>query len=266
MKKAINSWSFFEGNEIDKMKLAKKLGFYGYEPAFNLDGFLSCESSDVQISEIKKAAEDIGITLTSLASGLYWHYSFTSNDGQLREKAKDIAKRQLNAAAVLKVDTILVVPGVVNGNVSYDVAYDRALEEISLLKTDAEQLKINIGIENVWNKFLLSPLEMRDFIDMINSEYVGVYFDIGNVLINGYPEQWIDILGKRIRKLHVKDYKNTVTNESGFVSLLDGNVDFTAVMNSIHKVGLDGYMIAEISTKNEDEIKKISLAFDKFLN
>lgn len=255
MKKGINIWSFPEGMKIvDCMKLAKQAGFDGIELALNETGELGLESTDEEILGYKKAAEEIGIELTSLATGLYWTYSLTSNNPEIREKAKSILKKQIDAAALLGVDTILVVPGAISGLgftpeseiVEYDVAYERALEVMKEFAPYAETKKVNIGIENVWNKFLLSPLEMRDFIDKVGSDYVGSYFDVGNVIYSGYPEHWIKILGKRIKKVHFKDFRRDVGTLGGFVDLLAGDVNYPAVVKALENVGYDCFVIAEM--------------------
>jgi len=155
---------------------------------------------------------------------------------------------------LLGVDTILVVPGAISGLgptpedeiVEYDVAYDRALQLMKELAPYAEEKKVCIGIENVWNKFLLSPLEMRDFIDKVGSDYVGSYFDVGNVIYSGYPEHWIKILGKRIRKVHFKDFRRDVGTLAGFVDLLAGDVNYPAVVKALKNVGYDSFVIAEM--------------------
>jgi hexulose-6-phosphate isomerase len=193
------------------------------------------------------------VELPSLATGLYWSYSLTSNDSAVRQKARDIALRQLETAAVLGADTILVVPGAVGVDfipnhpvVDYAAAYDRSLEALTALKGRAEALRIHIGLENVWNKFLLSPLEMRDFIDRIDSPYMGAYLDVGNVIPTGYPEHWTAILNHRIRKVHFKDFRRAVGTLPGFVDLLAGDVNYPAVMAALGKAGYDGYVIAEM--------------------
>jgi hexulose-6-phosphate isomerase len=147
---------------------------------------------------------------------------------------------------VLGVDTILVVPGLVTPEVGYVEAYERAAEALNELKDDAKKYGVCIGVENVWNKMLVSPLEMAKFIDDINSEYVQAYFDIGNVLLFSYPEHWIRALGSRIRKVHVKDFRTNCGNFDGFVDLLCGDVNFPAVTKALDEVGYDGYVIAEI--------------------
>ena len=159
----------------------------------------------------------------------------------------------LEVASWLKVNTILVVPGAVDvifdptrPVVSYEVVYQRAQESLKKLVPLAEKFKVNIAIENVWNKFLLSPLEMRHFVDEFDSEYLGVYFDVGNVILYGYPEQWIKILGKRIKKVHFKDFKREIGTLAGFVNLLYGDVNWPAVIKALQDVQYDDYVIAEL--------------------
>lgn len=254
MKKGISIWSFPAEMSINEcIKLAKKAGFDSIELALNETGSLGLESSDDEIRSYREAADKEGIEISSLATGLYWDYSMTSNNPEKREKAKKIAIKEIDAAAVLGVDTVLVVPGAVGVDfipgceiVEYDVAYDRATEAIKELSKHAETKKVCIGIENVWNKFLLSPLEMRNFIDSIGSGYVGAYLDVGNVIANGYAEHWVKILGKRIKKVHFKDYRKDVGSVAGFVDLLSGDVNYPAVIEELKKVGYNGYVTAEM--------------------
>ena len=253
MKKAISIWSFGDKPVKESMALAKEVGFDGIELALDETGPTGLDASPEYWAELKAYAKEIGIALPSVASGLYWSYPFTSDDEAIREKGIRIAEKQLEMAKALGADTILIVPGAVGvsfvpdfATVSYDVAYDRALAAFMRLKEKAEALQVHIGVENVWNQFLLSPLEMRDFVDKINSPYVGVYFDVGNVLATGYPEQWISILGKRIRKVHFKDYKINPGGINGFVDLLAGDVNWPAVMEVFKKVGYDDWAIAEM--------------------
>lgn len=255
MKKGINIWSFPVGTTIEQaMRTAKYYGYEGIELSLDEKGQLSLQSSDDDILAIRGLAEEIGIEVCSLATGLYWKYSFTSDDPEVCDKAKNITRFQLHAAKLLKAGTILVVPGCVGTGfaseckiVSYDVAYERALKALSELATDAEKEGIVIAVENVWNKFLLSPLEMRDFLDKINSKWVKMYLDTGNVVLIGYPEQWVKILGTRIACVHVKDFSAAVGNINGFVSLLCGDVNFDAVTDALREVGYNGYLIAEMN-------------------
>ena len=276
MKKGINIWSFPAGSTKDSLVLAKAAGFEGVELALNAEGELSMTSSEKEILAVKKIADDLGLSLYSLSSGLCWDYRLSDDDAAMRQKAKDMIKRQLDTAKLLGADTILVIPGVVNVSfshpevkVAYDVVYERALEGIGELSAYAEALKVNIGLENVWNKFLLSPMEMRDFIDKIGSEYVGSYLDIGNTLYCSYPEDWVRILGKRIKKVHFKDYRMEAGGLHGFVDLLAGDVNYPEVVNALDEIGYDGWVSAEMipGYKNYPEtiIYNTSNAMDKIL-
>lgn len=253
MKKGISIWSFAEPDLKKCFELAKDAGFDGVEVALDEKGLISLESTKEDIDKVKAMAAEAGIELYSVATGLYWSYNYTSAKEENRIKAKEITKKQLQVAAWLGCDTILVVPGAVNvafepGSeiVDYDVAYDRALEALKELAPVAEELKVSIAIENVWNKFLLSPLEMRDFIDKIGSPFVGSYFDVGNVVYCGYPQHWIKILGDRIKKVHFKDYRYSVGSLDGFVDLLAGDVDYIGVMAEFEKIGYDNWVTAEM--------------------
>lgn len=253
MRKGISIWSFAETDLKKCFELAKDAGFDGVEVALDEKGPVSLESTKEDILKVKEMAKEVGIELYSVASGLYWTYNYTSENPENREKAKEITKKQLQVASWLGCDTILVVPGAVNvvfdpdsEIVDYDVAYERALVALKEVAPIAEELKVSIGVENVWNKFLLSPLEMRDFIDAVGSDFVGSYFDVGNVLFSGYPEQWVKILGKRIKKVHFKDYRKSVGGLDGFVDILAGDVDYKAVKSALDKVGYDNWVTAEM--------------------
>ena len=276
MKKGINIWSFPAGTVKDNLTLAKNAGFEGVELAIGEAGELTPESTDEQIKEVKKIADSLGLSLYSLSSGLCWDYRLSDDSKAVREKAKDIIKKQIYTAEALGADTVLVIPGAVNVSfsmpevkVAYDVVYERAIEGLTELKEYAEQAKINIGLENVWNKFLLSPMEMRDFIDKLDSPYVGSYFDVGNTLYAGYPEDWIRILGKRIKKVHFKDYRVNVGSFDGFVDLLAGDVNYPEVVKALSLVGYDGWVSAEMIPNykyhTEAIIYNTSYAMDKIL-
>lgn len=254
MKKGINIWSFPEGMAIAECaRTAKAAGFDGIELSLNETGELGLQTGEKEALKLKALIHDTGLEIAGLATGLYWSYAMTSESAANRTKAVDICKKQLELAAVLGADTILVIPGAVGVDfipgcevVSYDKAYDRALEAISALAAEAEQAGVSIGIENVWNKFLLSPLEMRTFIDAAGSDYVGSYLDVGNVVHSGYPEQWISILGHRIKKVHFKDYRRDAGGLHGFVDLLAGDVNYPAVVEALREIGYDSYVTGEM--------------------
>jgi L-ribulose-5-phosphate 3-epimerase len=252
MKKGISIWAFTEPSLEKCFALAKKYGYDGVELALAETGDVNLSSTKEDMDKIKSMAEKYELELYSIATGLYWSYSLTANDATVRDKAEAIVRKQVDVASWLGCDTILVIPGMVAGLapggevVPYDVVYERALAAIKRLAPYAEERKVVIGLENVWNKFLLSPTEMRDFIDEVNNPYVGAYFDVGNVIINGYPEQWIKILGNRIAKVHFKDYRRSVGTLDGFVDILSGDVDYPAVMKALSDIGYDDWATAEV--------------------
>ncbi len=274
MKKGISIWAFPNQEPRDCFRMAKRFGYDGIELSFDESGPISPQSAETELMEIRKAAESHGLSLYSLASGLYWSISLTAEDPAERERAEQLVRKQLDAAAALGCDTILILPGMVSGLgaadpvVPYEIVYERAQAALSRLAEYAEKKRVTIGIENVWNKFLLSPMEMRDFIDRIGSQRVAAYFDVGNVVRDGYPEQWIRILGHRIAKVHFKDYKRAIGTISGFVELLAGDVDFAAVMRALREVGYDGWVTAEVFPSNSDFeafLRKTSEAMDCIL-
>lgn len=266
MKKGLNQCSALpQGlSRREQFERTKKAGFEGIE--FDITEPLKT----VEINEIKDLAGEFELPVTSLMSSLSWQYHLTSNDVNDREQAKEIVKNLIYTAKELEADTVLLVPGVVDENVTYTEAYNNALNSLMELKPYIEEMKVDVGIENVWNKFLTSAFEMRDFIDKIDCEYVGSYFDIGNVLINGYPEYWIEILGKRIKKVHIKDFKTNAGGGGyfGFVDLGAGDVNWTRVMEALRKIGYDDYISCEVATYDvcpQTSLENMSRVFDEIL-
>ncbi|MFH1823763.1 MAG: sugar phosphate isomerase/epimerase family protein [Candidatus Firestonebacteria bacterium] len=260
MKKAINYWSFPGGLEGKKslkeaINEAKKYGFEGIELCMFEEGEVSLKTTKSDCESFLNEAKKAGICISSLATGIFWSYNLGSSKKADREKAGKVVEKMLELASYLKVDTILVVPGAVDvffnpsaEIVSYDDVYNRVKEGLKKLVPIAEKYKVCIGLENVWNKFFLSPVEVKDFVDSFKSNYLGVYFDVGNVLPFGYPEQWIKILGKRIKKVHLKDFRFACGHggTNGFVDLLEGDVNWPEVIKALKEVGYDGYLVAEM--------------------
>ena len=268
IKKGINIWSFDAALPLEEcMRLAKKASFDGIEPALTFDCPLGLNSTDGEILAIGECADRIGIELCSLATGLFWQYSMTSSREDIRRKAQDIVKREIDVAALLNIDCVLVCPGAVGVDfkpgevvpdsektgyytgcevIDYDIAYERARDTLAELAPYAGQKNVTIGVENIWNKFLLSPLEMRNFLDEIGSPFVGAYLDVGNMMLFGYPQHWIKILNKRIKKVHFKDYRREAGGLSGFVDLLAGDVDWDKVMEAFGAAEYSGWAIGEM--------------------
>jgi len=258
MKISASYWMFEGGLEAEKpisdaMQEAKRLGFDAIELAVAGRGVLTHEATQSQCDEIVATAGKIGIEISSVASGENWTCSPTSNDADVRQRSIDFNRKAVRIAKWLGTDAYLYVPGAVDvfflpeaEVIAYDICHQRAGEALRQILPTAEEAGVALCIENVWNKFLLSPLEMRDFIDSFNSEMVGAYFDVGNVLLTGYPEHWIRILEGRIKRVHVKDFKRSAATVAGFVDLLEGDVDFRAVKEALSDIGYDGYVTAEM--------------------
>ena len=251
MKIGINHWTFPTHHSLREcFAISARCGCDHIELNLAETGELSLESSEAEVRALAAAAKDAGIEISSLSSGLAWKFSPTSNDAAVRAQAVETVARQLETAAWLGVDTILVVPGAVTAEVSYDVAFDRAREFVAQVLPHARAHGVALGIENVWNKFLLSPLEMRDFVDGFADPLVSVYFDAGNILTYGFPQHWIRILGPRIKKVHVKDFDDKVGGWNGFRNLLQGNVPWPEVRAALDEIGYDGHVTAEVSGYN----------------
>jgi L-ribulose-5-phosphate 3-epimerase len=247
MRIGLNRWTMPpEWSVQECLAAAKRAGFDSIELTVAEEGELSLRSSGSDVQRIYEAAGKIGIELSSLACGLGWRYPLTSNDPDVRERGLQVMLQSLRIARWLGVDTVLCVPGVVDRDTPYDAAYERALSGLRELAEEAATLRVAIGVENVWNRFLLSPLEMARFLDEVDSECVGAYFDVGNVLAFGYPHHWIRILGRRIRKVHVKDFKTGIGNIHGFCNLLEGDVPWQEVNDALTSIGYDGHVIAEV--------------------
>jgi hexulose-6-phosphate isomerase len=254
MKKSISVWSFpFDWPFERKLKLAQEAGFAGFEIDLTEDGPVNLKSGPRELKKVRRQVEAAGLELSGLATGLYWGANAASADEAVRRKAAGILEREIECAAGLGLDAVLVVPGAVGVDfipgvetVPYDVAYERAQQFVRAALPLAERRRVTLGIDNVWNKFLLSPLEMRAFVDGFESERVGSYLDVGNALLTGYPEHWVKVLSKRICRVHFKDFRRNVGTADGFCDLLSGDVDWPAVMKALREIGYDGWIAAEM--------------------
>src|SRR5947209_853550 len=227
----------------DGVKLCREIGYEGFEILMTDGGELTPEAGEAEYREVRRIGEAAGIAFPSLCGGSKQGRSLTADDPTDRQLGIAMHTKLLEAAAALGIDTVLTTGGRVTESVPYDVAYERLEESLRSLAPVAERTRVNLALENVWNKLLLSPLEARDLLDRIGSEYVGWYFDTGNVVLFGFPEQWIRILGQRIKKVHFKDFKR---QGSQWTQLMDGDVDWPAVMRELRGIGYDDYVISEV--------------------
>jgi len=261
MKKGINYWAFPPNGDgspigpIQAIRTAKRLGFDCLELTIDGEGELTCGTTKEAAARFRSEADGAGIELLTVASGLAWGVSPTDPDPALRSQAIRNAERSLELCAQLGakpwlysapvlVSVQLFVPAF--SPQPYEKVAVWAKEAVEKLLPTAEKLKVHLGVENVWNRFLLSPVEMRDFIDQFQSEWVGSYLDVGNVLQFGHPEDWIKTLGKRIKAVHMKDFRVAVGSLDGFVDLLSGDVDFKGIMPLFREIGYPGPYTAEI--------------------
>jgi hexulose-6-phosphate isomerase len=254
MKKSISTWSFYGDWDLkEKMVLARDAGFAGFEPDLTEDGDLALDGNVESWKKVREMADEVGIELSGLATGLYWGANGASDDATIRAKAAHILEQQIRCAQAIGVDTILIVPAAVGVDfipdcevVPYDLAYQRATELIQNALPLAREAGVTIAVENVWNKFLLSPLEMKGFIEQFDAPHVAVYFDAGNALATGYPEHWIKILGDKIKRVHFKDYRRNVGSTDGFVDLLSGDINWDKVVAELKAAGYDSWVGAEM--------------------
>jgi L-ribulose-5-phosphate 3-epimerase len=239
--------------DADKFKLAKKCGFEGVEgsPMDDLDA----------AQELAKLARQAGVPIHSIVYG-GWGAPLSDPDPEVIKKGLAGMETALRSANAMGAETVLLVPAIVTEKVGYGEAYKRSQENIRKLLPLAEELRVVIAVENVWNKFLLSPLEFARYVDEFNSPWLKAYFDIGNVIIFGFSQDWIRTLGKRIAKIHLKDFKR---NGYKWTNLLDGDVNWPEVRRALDEIGYDGYMTTELSGGDEDYLQDLAKRVDRII-
>jgi len=248
---------------LDKLKLVKDLGFQGVE--FN-------SPVEFNLKELVDAKNKSGIDIPSTVNKDHWSKTLSDPDPSVRQFIIDSITKSLEETKELGGDTVLVVPGVVNEKVSYAEAYKNALDSIRKLIPAAEKTGITIGLENVWNNFILSPVEAKELLDTIDHPLVRWYFDIGNILRYGWPEHWIEVLDHRmIVKLHIKEYSRKKMNDEGLwkgfdVELLEGDNNWPAVMAALRKINYKGeWITAEVPGGDRIRLADISQRMDKII-
>ena len=247
-----------KGSVLEKFQAVKAAGFAGIEPL-----------SHMNQTEVLDALKSTGLAAASVCCATHWKTPVTDPNPAVREAGRKGLEQALHDAKAYGASSVLFVPAVVNQQVAYDAAYARSQEEIRKVLPLAEQLGVKIAIENVWNHFLMTPLEAARYIDEFQSASIGWHFDVGNSLAFGWPEQWIHILGKRILKLHIKEYSRVKANKtgasSGFdVKYLEGDNNWPTVMKALDDIGYEGWGIAEQPGADSPEgMKDLSGRMDK---
>jgi L-ribulose-5-phosphate 3-epimerase len=264
LKKAIMWPAPSRGSMADRFKMIKAAGFDGVEARGGMNH-----------DEVLKARDDAGLQIPSVCCLAHWVKPLSDPNPSVREAGLESLKTALRDAKAYGATSVLLVPAVVSEQVSYQDAYERSQIEIRKAIPLAEELGVKIAIENVWNKFLLSPLEAARYVDEFNSPAVGWHFDIGNVLAFGWPEHWIPVLGKRIQKLHLKEYSRRKQQNEGMlkgfeVDYLEGDNNWTAIMKALDEIGYHGWAIAEPAfhpkgIEPAERLKQIAEKMDKIL-
>jgi L-ribulose-5-phosphate 3-epimerase len=240
----------------DRFKLARDAGFEVVQAPTTPD--------KQEAQEIKKAADAANMRIDSVMNMDHWKYPLSSGDGAVVARSVEGMKTSFDNAKLWGSDAVLLVPAVVNADTPYREAWTRSQKHIRELLPMAAELKVTIAIEEVWNKFLLSPLEMEKYIGEFRSPWIKAWFDVGNVVLYGYPQDWIRTLGKSIYKVHLKDFKR---KEGGYawVNLGDGDVDWAAVRRAFMEIGYSGSVIAELDGGDEAYLRDVSQRIDRLL-
>ena len=238
----------------EKFAIIKAAGFDGVEVPPTFDA--------AEQEKLRAASEKVGLRIHSVIYGGWGKNLLSSPDPAAREAAVETLKKGLRCAQAVGADNLLLVPAVVDAKTRYAEAYERSQDGIRKVIATAEECKVVISVEEVWNNFLLSPLEFNRYVDEFQSPWVKAYFDIGNIVKNGWPEDWIRTLGKRIRRIHLKDFKRS-TRE--WAPLLEGEVDWKEVRKALGEVGFTSYLTAELEGGDETRLKDISQRIDKII-
>src|SRR6266403_883155 len=240
----------------DRFKMARDVGFEVVQ--------VPTEPDERKAEEIKKAADGANIRIDSVMNMDHWKYPLSSNDPAVVEKSLAGMRTSLHNAKLWGSDVVLLVPAVLDPQTSYRDAWTRSQKEICKLLPLAEELKVVIAIEEVWNRFLLSPLEMAKYIDEFQNPWVKAWFDVGNVVLYGYPQDWIRTLDKRIVKVHLKDFKRN-KDSYAWVNLGDGDVDWAAVREAFAAIHYTGSATVELEAGNEAYLRDVSRRVDRLL-
>ncbi len=261
LKKAVNLGmvNADAASVADRFKMIKDAGF---------DGVELNRPDAISLDELIKASASAALPVAGVIDSVHWGKPLSSPDAKVREQGFNGLKLALQEAGELGCDRLLLVPAVVNKDVSYADAYTRSQELIKRAVPFAEKAKCRIAIENVWNHFLLSPLEAARFVDEISSPWVGWHFDIGNVVTYGWPEQWIRTLGPRVLNLHIKEFSRKKRDAEGLwkgfnVELGEGDVDWPAVMRALDDINYHGWAILEVPGGDAARLKFLAERTDQ---
>ncbi len=246
------------GSVLEKMRAIKDAGFEGVEPMGGMNQ-----------DEVVKGLEATGLKAGSVCCHTHWAKPLSDPNPAVREAGLEGLRISLRDARRYGAPAVLLVPAVVNASVPYAEAYRRSQEEIKKVVPLAEELGVRIAIENVWNHFLLSPLEAARYVDELQSPNVGWHLDCGNIIHYGWAQHWVQSLGKRIATLHIKEYSRAKADKQGKwagfdAEFLKGDNDWPAIMKALDDIGYDGWGIAEQPGAGSPEgLRKLSSEMDQ---
>lgn len=254
LKKAIKySMIAGSGTPLEKLTLAKKVGFAGVE----IDS-----PSGLNLDAANEAQKATGVKIHGVIDSVHWRDTLSHPDAKVREKGLMALRGAIADAAKVGADTVLLVPGVVNKEVSYEQCFERSQAEVKKVLPDAEKAKVKIAIEVVWNNFITKPEQLIEYVDSFKSEWVAAYFDCSNMIKYGVaPAEWIRKLGKRMVKFDFKGYSNT----KSWVEIGQGDENWPEVLKALGEIGYDGWATAEVGGGGEAHLRKVAEQMDKVL-
>ena len=252
----------------------KTYGFDALELAISTEGVLKTSTTKAECKTIRQKIDASGIFVDSLASGMSWGISPTSEDEATRNKSISLHKDALQVASNLGCKALLFVPGVVKSPISseivrYDKALDRIRDAINQLLPIAEDLDVDLCMENVWNGFFYSPIELRDFVDSFESNKLGVYLDVGNLIgYQQYPPHWIELLNSRIKRVQIKDFQENFdwTGSFSFCDIGAGDVPWKETIEALKSINYQNTIIAEMLPWDETILSRTSAAMDQLFD
>jgi len=260
LRKALGIGMIGSGETLmDKFLLARDCGFAGIE----MDG-----PSGHRHEDVLAARDKSGLAIPSVVDSVHWQETLGDTDPEVRRKGREGLEAALRDAHAYGAKSVLLVPAVVNKDIPYDQAWKLSIAEIRRTLPLAKELGVKIAVENVWNNFILSPMEANRYLDEIDSPLVAWHLDLGNLLIYGWPEQWARILGPRVVQLHIKEFSRKRMDEDGRwdgfgVELGDGDNDWPAIMRALDDIGYDGWGIAEVNGGDEGRLRDVSARMDR---
>lgn len=274
MKKAVTIWALSEGTHgnvplIYACRLVKSFGFDALEASYCKNGEISPSTPLHAYQALSKQLRESGCTISSLSTLLLNEVSIISDEKEERKQAMDICQKMIEAAALLHIPTISISPGRVQAGGNYIDYYQKSLEQISILLEYAHSHHIMLCIENVWQGLLLSPLEMLNYVNTLNHPDLGVCLDLGNTLLNSFPQHWLRTLGTKIKKIHMTDLKIRRNSIYEFKDPGQGDIDWNDTLSSINAIPYDQYLTIEAFAKNkitdEERIRTLSSCFDDII-